>query len=134
MGRDEQLGGERVYRLALDWDVIRQSFVRGNKVERGRQKTTTKTKTRQPEGDGLHHEDCANGSPALPSLVSILCLPHSRAPAGQMAICAPATRRRVVLVCVCVWKLKVTRVLPDCSLQIKSAALFLRAAPLLDIS
>lgn len=65
MGRDEQLGGERVYRLVSDWDVIRQSFVRGNKA--GKTKKTTKTtKTRQPEGDGLHHEDCANGSPALP--------------------------------------------------------------------
>lgn len=52
--RKKQLGGERVYSLVSDSDVIRQTFVRGIKWN-GRKK-----QQRKPEGDKLHHESSEN--------------------------------------------------------------------------
>lgn len=52
----KQLGGERVYCLVSDWDVIRQSFVRGIKWN------GEKNRQRKPEGDELHHECSADRS------------------------------------------------------------------------
>lgn len=52
--RKKQLGGERVYCLVSDSVVIRQSFVRGIKWNR------KKNRQRKPEGDKLHHEYSAD--------------------------------------------------------------------------